>query len=195
MKIDMIRTLILVLVAAMVCCGCAHTQSAPNGSVANDPVASSDLMLSHAALVLPLDGAMGCLYPFHAEDNAALEWFTEDSAVVEVSGGRLTPVSEGTTVVTCTDGVNSAVCTVTVRDTAAVDYGLQLSDRELSAEAGDSGKVDYTHTGSGAVVVFSSDPSVLRVENGRWEAVAAGTAYITCTDGMTHTQCRVTVTD
>ena len=195
MKINMIRTLILVLIAATVCCGCAQTQPVLGSSVANDPGASSDLLLSHAALELSLDGAMGCLYPFHAEDNATLEWFTEDSAVATVSGGHLTPLSEGTTVVTCTDGVNTASCTVTVRAEEFADYTLRVSDNALFTEVGNSGKVEYSYTGPGAVAIFSSDPSVLRVENGRWEAVAAGTAYITCTDGMKHTQCRVTVTD
>ena len=191
---NLIRTLSLVLAIALVCCGCAQTQPASNSSVANDPGASSELMLSHAVLELTLDGPMGCLYPFHAEDRAALEWSVEDSTIVEVTGGRLTPLSEGTTVVTCTDGVQTASCTVIVCAEKAADYALRIAVNELSAEAGTTGKVEYTYTGPGAVVVFSSDPSILRVENGRWVAVAAGTAYITCTDGMVHSQGKVTVT-
>lgn len=194
MKKNMIRTLSLVLAIAMVCCGCAQTQPASNSSVANDPGASSELMLSHAVLELTLDGPMGCLYPFHAEDSAALEWSVEDSAIVAVTGGRLSPLSVGTTVVTCTDGVQTASCTVIVRREKAADYALQIAANELSAEVGTTGEVEYTYTGPGAVTVFSSDPSVLRVENGRWVAVSAGTAHITCTDGMVHSQGKFTVT-
>ena len=195
MNKKMIRPMILVLVVAMVCCGCAKTQPVPNGSVANDPGTSSSLMLSHAVLELSLDGAVGHLYPLHAEENAALEWFVEDNSVVEVSGGRITPMTEGTTVVTCTDGSNTASCTVIVRDVDVADYELKFSVNALSAKMGTSGEVEYTYTGPGAVAVFSSDPSVLRVENGRWEAIATGTAFITCTDGMKHTQCCITITE
>ena len=193
MNKNLIRTLSLVLAIALVCCGCAQTQPS-NSSVANDPSASSELMLSHAVLELTLDGPTGCLYPFHAEDSDVLEWSVEDSTVVEVTNGFLTPLSEGTTVVTCTDGVQTASCTVTVRAEKATDYVLRLSANELSAVVGTSGQVEYTYTGPGAVTVFSSDPSVLQVENGRWEAVSAGTAYITCTDGVVHSQGIVTVT-
>ena len=137
----------------------------------------------------------GRLYAFHAADPAALEWSTDDSTVVNVSGGLITPVSVGTATVTCTDGVNTASCTVTIRDTAFPDYTLKIADNELTVALGDSGKVEYTYTGSGAVAVFSSHPEILRLENGRWEAVAAGTAFITVSDGLMHTQCCVTVTE
>ena len=89
----------------------------------------------------------------------------------------------------------TASCTVTIRDTALPDYTLKIADNELSVAVGESGKVEYTYTGSGAVGVFSSHPEILRVENGRWEAVAAGTAFITVSDGLMHTQCCVTVTE
>lgn len=193
MRKNMIFAVIMILVAAMLCCGCS--QSSSNGPVANDPGDSSELMLSHAALELPLENARGRLYAFHAADPAALEWSTDDSTVVNVSGGLITPVSVGTATVTCTDGVNTASCTVTIRDTAFPDYTLKIADNELSVALGDSGRVEYTYTGSGAVAVFSSHPEILRLENGRWEAVAAGTAFITVSDGLMHTQCCVTVTE
>ena len=189
---NMIFAVMMMLVAAMLC-GCS--QSAANGPVANDPGDSSELMLSHAALELPLENARGTIFPFHASDPAALEWSTDNSAVVAVSSGLITPVSVGSATVTCTDGVNTAGCTVIVRDIAFPDCTLKVSDNELSVAVGDSGKVDYTYSGTGAVAVFSTHPDILRVENGLWEAVAAGTAFITCTDGLIHTQCRVTVTE
>ena len=193
MRKNMIFAVIMILVAAMLCCGCSQFSS--NGPVANDPGDSSALMLSHAALELPLENARGRLYAFHVADPAALEWSTDDSTVVNVSGGLITPVSVGTATVTCTDGVNTASCTVTIRDTAFPDYTLKIADNELSVALGDSGRVEYTYTGSGAVDVFSSHPEILRLENGRWEAVAAGTAFITVSDGLMHTQCCVTVTE
>ena len=193
MRKNMIFAVIMILVAAMLCCGCSQISS--NGPVANAPGDSSALMLSQAALELPLENASGRRYAFHAADPAALEWSTDDSTVVNVSGGLITPVSVGTATVTCTAGVNTASCTVPIRDTAFPDYTLKLADNELSVALGDSGKVEYTYTGSGAVAVFSSHPEILRLENGRWEAVAAGTAFITVSDGLMHTQCCVTVTE
>lgn len=186
---------VILLIAALLCCGCAQTQPSANGSVAGEQGTSAALALSHTALEVPLDSGMGQLCAFGAEDPAALEWFTEDSSVALVSSGRVTPVAEGSTVISCTDGVNTASCVVTVRRVPDLNYILQMPANQLSVNVGDTGKVEYTYTGPGAVAVFSSNPGVLRVENGRWEAVAAGTAVITCTDGIKMTQCVVTVVE
>lgn len=187
--------MLALLMIAAVCCACAQAQPATNGSVANDQGTSSDLALSHVVLELPLDNTIGQLYPIHADNFAELEWFTEDRSVAEVSHGRVTPVAEGTTVITCTDGVNTASCRVTICGTADKDYTLRMPANQLSVNVGSTGRVEYTYTGPGAVAVFSSNPGVLRMEDGRWEAVAAGTANITCTDGVKTSQCLVTITD
>lgn len=196
MKKNKFMLFALMLLIVALCCGCTQTQPASNGSLANDPGSSSTLTLSHSALELPLHNARGVLYHFNAADSAVLEWSSDDPSVVDVlSIGHLIPVSEGTARVTCTDGVNTASCLVTIRDVEYPDYAMRISDKEISAQVGDSGSVEYTYAGPGSVAVFSSHPEILRVENGQWEAVAAGSAYITCTDGLKHSQCRVTVTD
>lgn len=191
----MIICAVMLLIAAMLCCGCAQTQPAANGSVAGEQGGSAALTLSHTVLELPLNGAIGQLHAFGAEDFDALEWFAEDSSVALVSGGRVTPMAEGSTVIHCTDGDHTASCVVTVSRTADMDYVLRLSAKQLSVNEGDAGRVEYTYTGPGAVAVFSSNPGVLRVENGCWKAIADGTAVITCTDGIKMTQCVVTVVE
>ena len=192
----MICAVIALVIVATVCCACKPTTPVvKNSSVACDPGASSVLTLSHSTLELPLDGALGKLYPFHTDNPLELQWRTEDSSVAEVSMGIITPVSAGTTVVTCTDGVNTASCTVIVDANMGIDYSLWLPSNALPVAVGDTGTVDYTYTGSGAITVFSNDPQVLQVENGCYKAVSAGTAVITCTDGIRHTQCVVTVTE
>ena len=79
--------------------------------------------------------------------------------------------------------------------TAQKDYVLRQHTNELEVCVGDTGDVEYTYTGTGSLEIFSSNTEVLLVENGRWEAVAAGTAVITCTDGVRNSQCLVTVTE
>lgn len=186
---------IALVMIAVLCCACASTTDAfKNSSVACDPGASSVLTLSHSTLVLPLDGTLGRLYAFHADKPLELQWRTENSAVAEVSMGIITPVSAGTTVVTCTDGVTTASCTVIVNADMDTDYSLQLPNRALALAVGDTGEVAYTYTGSGAITMFSNNPQVLQVENGNYTALSPGTAAITCTDGIQNVQCIVTVT-
>ena len=192
----LIFAVIALVIVATACCACTPAPSAvKNSELACDPGASSVLTLSHSTLELPLDGALGTLYAFHADDPLALQWHIADSSVAEISKGIITPVSVGTTVVTCTDGVNTASCTIIVNADMDTDYSLHLPHRALALAVGDTGKVDYTYTGSGAIAVFSNNPQVLQVENGCYKAVSAGTAVITCADGIMHTQCVVTVTE
>ena len=192
----MICAAIALMIVATVCCACKPTTPVvKNSSVACDPGASSVLTLSHSTLELPLDGTLGKLYPFHTDNPLELQWRTEDSSVAEVSMGIITPVSAGTTVVTCTDGVNTASCTIVVNADIDTDYSLQLPNNALSIAVGDTGEVAYTYTGLGAITVFSNNPQILQVENGCYKAVSTGTAVITCTDGIMHTQCVVTVTE
>ena len=75
------------------------------------------------------------------------------------------------------------------------DYVLRQQTNELAVCVGDTGDVEYTYTGTGTVEILSSNTEVLQVEDGRWVAVAAGTAVITCTDGVRNSQCLVTVTE
>lgn len=185
---------IALVVVAVLCCACNDTAPAVrNSSVATDQGASNVLALSHSTLELPLSGALGTLYGFHADNPLELQWHTEDSSVAEVSKGIITPVAAGTTVITCTDGVNTASCTIIVNANMGVDYTLYLSNKTQTLPVGDNGKVEYTYTGPGAVTVFSNDPQVLQVENGCYKALSPGTAVITCTDGIYHTQCTVIV--
>lgn len=187
---------IALVMVAVLCCACNATAPAvKNSSVANDPGASSALSLSHSTLVLPSDEVLGKVFPYHTEDPLALEWHTQDSSVAEVSLGLITPVSPGTTEISCTDGVNTARCTVIVTADMDTEYTLRMSDNAPTVAAGDTGKVEYTYTGPGAVAVFSNNPQVVQVENGCYTAVSPGTAVITCTDGIYHTQCVVTVTE
>lgn len=90
----------------------------------------------------------------------------------------------------CTRGTSGAPS-----QTADKDYVLRQQTNELEVCVGDTGDVEYTYTGTGAVEIFSSNTEVLKVADGRWEAVAAGTAVITCTDGVRNSQCLVTVTE
>ncbi len=187
---------IALVMAAILCCACHPTAPAvKNSAVANDPGAASTLSLSHSTLVLPLDEALGTVYAFHTETPLDLQWNTEDSSVAEVSMGMITPVAPGTTVISCTDGVSTARCTVVVSAGMDIDYTLRMPNKTLTIAAGGSGKVEYTYTGPGAVAVFSSNPQILQVENGCYTAVSPGTAVITCTDGIYHSQCVVTVTE
>lgn len=153
------------------------------------------LRLSHSVLELPLNGPLGWLFPLNADAPLDLQWSTEDSSVVEVTRGLITPKAVGTTVITCTDGVSTASCKVVVTAEADKEYYLALPVRELSASVGDSGTVKYTYTGPGTIAAFSNNQQVVQVKDGRYTAVAPGTAVITVTDGIRISQFIINVTE
>ena len=73
------------------------------------------------------------------------------------------------------------------------DYTLKLSTSSVSMEVGESKNVTVTYTGSGNLTWSSSNSGVAKVSNGKITGVAAGTAYVTVSDGTKNATVAVTV--
>lgn len=78
---------------------------------------------------------------------------------------------------------------------APSNYKLSLNKSSVSMEVGGSVKLTATYTGSGTLKWESSKTSVATVSNGKVTAKAAGTCYITVSDGVKNATCKVTVSN
>jgi hypothetical protein len=126
----------------------------------------------------------------------SLDWCVEDSTVAEISpAGMITPLSTGKTVISCTDGVNTAYCELTVVEGKFQRHTLRLVIDKTELSPGDTCAVSYNYTGPGTVTVYSGSTDVLVVENGICRAIAPGKVVLSCTDGIYTSQCMITVTE
>ena len=93
------------------------------------------------------------------------------------------------------DGTKSDTCTVKITE-AVKDYTLKISQPSLSLEVGQIGNLTVNYTGTGTIVWKSSDESKATVSNGKVVAKAetSESVFITVTDGVKSSQCRVTIT-
>lgn len=75
------------------------------------------------------------------------------------------------------------------------DGVLQLSHNALTVDVDNVlARLFVTYTGDGELTWSSSDPQVVEVDkHGFILGVAPGTAVVTCTDGLLHSQCEVAV--
>lgn len=130
-----------------------------------------------------------------------VEWSSSDSGVATVNEkGVVTPVTEGTAVITATsvEGGKTATCAVTV--SRVIVTGISLSKTDVTIAPGKATYLTATIAPANATIKTvewsSSNPSVATVaEDGRVEGLALGTAVITATavDGGLAAQCTVTV--
>ncbi len=141
--------------------------------------------------------------------NQNITWTSSNNSVATVSGGVVTAVAEGTTLITVTteDGGYAATCSVTVEKAATVvetinvtSVSLNVSNVEL--EIGDVYTFVATLNPSNAtnknVTWTSSDESIIKIsDNGILTTVAEGTATITVTteDGGYTATATITVTE
>ncbi len=135
--------------------------------------------------------------------NKTLKWTSSNPDVATVSSaGKLTAVSAGTTIITCssTDGTNkTAKCTVTV--TEKMVTSVKLNAATINWPVGKSASFKATVTPTDAynttLLWTSSNPDVATItQTGKLTAVSKGTATITCkaTDGSgKYATCKVTV--
>lgn len=169
------------------------------------PVAVTGITLSETKAELEI-GKKLQLTATVAPDNATdkeVVWSTSDASVATVSEtGLVEAIAPGTAVITCTshDGSNiTAECTITVNPVLLTSITLNETKAEL--EIGDKLQLTATVAPDNAtdkeVVWSTSDASIATVsETGLVEAIASGTAVITCTShdgGNITAQCAITV--
>nr|WP_320131767.1 Ig-like domain-containing protein [uncultured Holophaga sp.] len=168
--------------------------------------AVAGITLSPTTLALTTGGSDGVLTPVvlpSFASNKALSWTSSNSAAATVTGGLVTPVAAGSSIITATtlDGSYQATCTVTVTAPTVSVTGVSLDQSSLNLAAGGSDQtlsatVSPSSASNSTVTWSSSDTSVATVTNGVVHAVAAGTATITVTtaDGGYQATCAVMVT-
>lgn len=115
---------------------------------------------------------------------------SSNSAVASVNTyGKITAKKSGSATITAKIKNGEASCKVTVEKTA-----IELSDRQITLEAGESKKLKASASTGHPVTFKSSKSSIASVdENGRILAKKPGTASITATADKTSVKCKVTV--
>lgn len=156
--------------------------------------------ISQSTLALTLASAATQLTATYSPDDATdteLTWTVDKPEIATVSStGVVTPVAEGTAIVTVANGSVSATCTVTVSAVEITAVTLDLST--LTFTMGDATQtltatVEPENATVKTVTWSSDNPSVATVTNGVVTPVGVGTCTITATAGAKTATCAVTV--
>ena len=156
--------------------------------------------ISQSTLALTLASAATQLTATYSPDDATdteLTWTVDKPEIATVSStGVVTPVAEGTAIVTVANGSVSATCTVTVSAVEITAVTLDLST--LTFTMGDATQtltatVEPENATVKTVTWSSDNPSVATVTNGVVTPVGVGTCTITATAGAKSDVCNVTV--
>ena len=156
--------------------------------------------ISQSTLALTLASAATQLTATYSPDDATdteLTWTVDKPEIATVSStGVVTPVAEGTAIVTVANGSVSATCTVTVSAVEITAVTLDLST--LTFTMGDATQtltatVEPENATVKTVTWSSDNPSVATVTNGVVSPVGVGECTITATAGAKTATCVVTV--
>ena len=175
----------------------------------NDPliaamgiVAVTSITLDRNELALTAGGETATLtatvLPEEATDKT-VTWSSSAENVATVENGVVTPLAEGTAIITAKTGEFSAECTVTVTAKTIAVTGIALDQNSLSLEVGESVTLTTTvfpdEATNKSVVWTTSAEKIAVVENGTVMAVSEGVATITVktVDGNYSAQCQVSV--
>ncbi|MBQ2872472.1 MAG: Ig domain-containing protein [Bacilli bacterium] len=132
-------------------------------------------------------------------NNSNIIWKSSNSSVATVQNGRVTGLSEGTTIITAIVGSQQSTCKVTVTSNFVAVSGIKLNKSSLSILIGSSETLTKIISPSNAtnqdVTWSSSNPSVATVQNGKVTAKKVGTTIITASSSGYNATCKVTVID
>ena len=120
---------------------------------------------------------------------------SNNTAVADVSGYKVTAKKAGDALIKVSDGVNTATCSITVvNKTTPTVVTISVKPATLNLVVGNTSTLTYEYNGTGTLTWSSNKTSVATVANGKVTAKAAGTATITLSDGPNSATCTVTVT-
>ena len=132
-------------------------------------------------------------------NSSDIVWKSSNESVAIVENGKVTAISNGSTIITATINGNSTTCKVIVNSNYISVTGINLNTNNLSVIKGTTATLTYTITPSNATnknaTWTSSDESVATVENGKITAKKIGTTIITVSSFGYRATCKVTVVD
>ena len=165
---------------------CAVTVTVPTGSVTLDKTSLSLAVgetVQLTATVKPDDAT---------DKNVA--WASSDESVAKVDNGKVTAVKAGNATVTAQCGGKTAKCIVTV---IVPVTSVTLDKSSLILAVGETSVLTATVKPDNAtdktISWSSSDPSVVKVDNGKLTALKVGTAVVSVIAANFSASCSVTV--
>ena len=176
--------------AALALCSCGQTKN----EVVSLSVSPSTLELT----VGQSSSLSATINP--ATSTAGITWSSSAPAIATVSGGTVTGVSEGTSVITASAGGRNATCSVTVKKATVFPTGVTLEEASLTLDIGESrtlkAEVSPSDATDKTLTWHSSDTKVATVSEGTVKGLSAGTATITvATVNNMKATCTVSVND
>ena len=165
---------------------CAVTVTVPTGSVILDKTSLTLAVGETAQLTATVK-------PDDATDKN-VTWASSDESVVKVANGKVTAVKSGNATVTAQCGGKTAKCIVTV---IVPVTSITLDKSSLTMAVGETSVLTATIKPDNAtdktISWSSSDPSVVKVGNGKLTALKMGTAVVSVIAANFSASCSVTV--
>lgn len=137
--------------------------------------------------------------PTYTDSDKTITWESSDSTIAKVENGKVTGLKAGTATITAKSsvaGVSDKTCAVTVTEVPLNSIALNKTDFELNRFKSETLSVIYNPnntTDSKDVTWTSSDPSIVKVENGKVTALKLGEATITAKVGSKTASVKITV--
>lgn len=185
---------------ASITASCGGKQSACAVKVVKPVVAASSVILDKTGMDL-VEGETATLHPTVLPEDTTdktVTWTSSNTAVASVEDGTVTAVSEGTATITATCGAAFATCQVNVRRPEFPVTSVTLDYSSLTLLKGEVKLLTATvlpeNATNPSVTWTSSDPAVVKVSEGKLEAISAGKATISAKAGNITASCEVTVT-
>ena len=132
-------------------------------------------------------------------NSSNIIWTSSNEKVATVDNGKITALSEGTTIITASINGNKSTCTVVVSKNYIAATGISLNLSKINMLVGDVKNLSATISPENAtnkdITWTSSNPKVATIDNGKITAKSLGTTIITASINGKKSTCEVIVAD